>query len=264
MRRMRRTVKSEKPGAAVVSLSNSQARAHALHRLVREVTVSALSQFSCDIARGQIRKLNEDRPQRLSALRCCVLVVSRELRVTQDNTALLGRLKARRGTLRDHAPLLLGKGCVDVQRERIDVAPQCGHQEGNALHHQIGDERDIARQAVKFRDSHMAFRFLRCLQRSAQLRPALERIAALARLDLSEINQDLKALSLGKRDDSAPLRPEAKAAPALLRGGDAVAINLARMADFWDNLTTINMSHAFRMSSAVCNAAQAHPASAAT
>ena len=108
-----------------------------------------------------------------------------------------------------------------MQRERIDVATKRRHQKGHALHHQIGDERNIARQAVKFSDSHMAFRFLRCLQRSAQLWPALERIAALARLDLSELSQDLKVLSLGKCDDSAPLRLEAKAA-LTLRGGDAI------------------------------------------
>ena len=79
-----------------------------------------------------------------------------------------------------------------------------------------------SRDKVKFRDSHMAFRFLRCLQRSAQLRSALKSIAALTRLDLSELGQDLEALSLGERDDGAPLRLEAKAALALLRGGDAV------------------------------------------
>ena len=68
----------------------------------------------------------------------------------------------------------------------------------------------------------MAFCFLRCLQRSAQLGPALERIAALARLDLSELGQDLKALSLGERDDSPPLCREAQAALALRGRGDKV------------------------------------------
>src|SRR3954470_1467398 len=68
----------------------------------------------------------------------------------------------------------------------------------------------------------MAFCFLRRLQRSTQLRPACKRIAALTRLDLSELGQDLKGLGLRECHDGAPLRLEAKATPALLHSGDAV------------------------------------------
>ena len=38
---------------------------------------------------------------------------------------------------------MLGKGCVNVERERINVATQCRHDERNTLDHQARDERDV-------------------------------------------------------------------------------------------------------------------------
>src|SRR4051812_9600382 len=77
----------------------------------------------------------------------------------------------------------------------------------------------------------MAFCFLRRLQRSTQLRPACKRIAALARLDLSELGQDLKGLGLRECHYGAALRLEAKATPALLHSGDAVVGDQLRAHD---------------------------------
>ena len=71
------------------------------------------------------------------------------------------------------------------------------------------------------RDRDFAFGFLRRLQRRLQLRPAVERVSALAGLDLGELGDDLEALGGGERGDGA-LPFEAETRTALRRGGDAI------------------------------------------
>ena len=109
-----------------------------------------------------------------------------------------------------------------MQRERVDVAAQRGDDERHPLRHQAGDERDVAAQPVELGDGDLALGLLRRLQRGLQLRPAVERIGALAGLDLGELGDDLEAFGLGEGGDGLALRFEAEAGAALLLGRDAV------------------------------------------
>ena len=68
--------------------------------------------------------------------------------------------------------------------------------------------------------SHLAL--LRRLQRGLQLRPALQRVAALAALDLGEFGDDVETFNCGERGDSLALGFKAKAGAALLPSGHAV------------------------------------------
>ena len=96
----------------------------------------------------------------------------------------------RLGALRDQPPLLLGQRGVEVQHERVGVAAEFGDDERHALGHQAGDERDIAREPVELRDQDAALRGLGRGQRGGELRPAIERVGALAGLGLDELGDD--------------------------------------------------------------------------
>src|SRR3954470_17273328 len=89
----------------------------------------------------------------------------------------------------------------------------------------------------------MAFCFLRRFERSTQLRPACKRIVALARLDLSELSQDLKGLGLRECHYGAALRLEAKATPALLHSGDAVVADQLRAHEYYVKESTAAEGH---------------------
>ena len=57
-------------------------------------------------------------------------------------------------------------------------------------------------------------------QGGGELRAAVERVGALARLDLSELGGDLEALGLGEAGDGGALSVNAKPRAALLAGAD--------------------------------------------
>jgi len=50
---------------------------------------------------------------------------------------------------RDHRPLLFGERGVDVQDERVDVGPELGYDESDALGHQARDERNVAAEPIE-------------------------------------------------------------------------------------------------------------------
>jgi len=74
------------------------------------------------------------------------------------------------------AKLLLGQCGIEVQHKRVGVGTEFRHDEGDALGHQAGNERHVAREAVELGDQHRAFVLARCDQRCCKLRPAINRI----------------------------------------------------------------------------------------
>ena len=100
--------------------------------------------------------------------------------------------------------------------------------ERNPLHPQTGNERDVTAEPVELGHGNFTPGLLGRLQRGLQLRPPVERIAALARLDLGELGDDLEAFGLGKAGNSLALGFKAEARAALLLGRDAVISNQGR------------------------------------
>jgi hypothetical protein len=145
--------------------------------------------------------------------------------VAELHASDLGRLQPGGGALTDHSPLLLGQGRVDVQGERVDVAAERSDDERHPLRHQTGDERHVSRQAIELGDRHWRLEPLRRLQGRVQLRPAVQRVAALARLDLGELGDDIEALRGGEGGNGGALGLEAQAGPTLLLGGHAMIGN---------------------------------------
>ena len=123
---------------------------------------------------------------------CCISAVNGfgTVRIAKLDTARLGGGERRLGALRDLGALLLGDRGVDVQHERVGVR-DLGDDEGHALRHQAGDERDITRQAIELGDDDRALVGGRPLQRRLELRPALEGVGTLGGLDLGEGLGDL-------------------------------------------------------------------------
>jgi hypothetical protein len=112
-----------------------------------------------------------------------------------------------------------------VQGERIDVPAQRGDDERYALHHQAGNERNIARQTIELGHSNRALGLLRRLQCPLQLRSAVERIGTLAGLDLGKLGDHLEALRSSEGGDRLALRFKTEAGAALLLGGRAIVGN---------------------------------------
>jgi hypothetical protein len=118
--------------------------------------------------------------------------------------------------LRDHRPLFLGQRREQMQHEGISVGAELDADKRHALRHEAGDESDIATQPIELCDHDRALLPVsaRFGQGGAKLRAAVERVGALARLDLSELGGDLEALSLGEAGDGGALgvEPEPRAA----------------------------------------------------
>jgi hypothetical protein len=58
--------------------------------------------------------------------------------------------------LRDHRPLLLGEGGVQVQQERLDIGAEIGDQKRRLVRHEAADEVHVAREAVELGDRDRA------------------------------------------------------------------------------------------------------------
>ena len=119
------------------------------------------------------------------------------------------------GSSRDHPALLLGKSRVEVQHERVGVRAQLRGDERHPGGHQAGDEGDVAREPIELGDDDGATRLLRGGQSRRKLRPALQRIGALARLDLDELARDGETLAFAELGDGPTLRFQAQAGAAL-------------------------------------------------
>ena len=121
-----------------------------------------------------------------------------ETRVAKPRPASLRGRQRRLGARRDQRALLLGQRRVDVQHERVHVRTKLCHNERNALRHQPGDERDIARQPIELGDNDRAYALASAVERGRQLRTPIERISALASLDLDILAGDLQTLGLSE------------------------------------------------------------------
>jgi hypothetical protein len=74
------------------------------------------------------------------------------------------------------------------------------------LHHQAGNERNVARQPVELGDEYAALRGFRGCQRRPKLWPSIECIGALAGFGFNIFPGDGEALCFGKPRDGRPLR----------------------------------------------------------
>jgi hypothetical protein len=77
-----------------------------------------------------------------------------------------------------------------------------------------------AAEPIEFRDDDRAFQPAGQLESRGKLRPAVERVSALASLDLGESIYDVAALCFGEPGNSIALSFEAKPRGALLLGAD--------------------------------------------
>ena len=109
----------------------------------------------------------------------------------------------------------------------IGIAAEFGHDERHALRHQAGDERHIARQPVELGDEDAALRGLGCCQRRGELRPAVERVGALAGLGLDVLGDDGDALGFGEPRDRRALRFDPEPGALLLPSRDTIVGNSA-------------------------------------
>ena len=108
-----------------------------------------------------------------------------------------------------------------MEDERVDVGPEFGYDEWDALGHQPRDQRNVAAEPVEFGHDDRTPELARPVQGQAQLRPEIERIGALARFDLDMFGCDDKPFARGEAGNGLALRLDAEARPALLARRDA-------------------------------------------
>jgi hypothetical protein len=120
------------------------------------------------------------------------------------------------GALRDQPPLLLGQCGLQVQHERIGVAPELGNDEGYALRHQAGNESDITRQPIKLRHQNAALCGLGGGEGGCELRPAIKRVPAFAGLGLDKLGDDRDLLGIDGEISAHRLPPAGLACSGLL------------------------------------------------
>lgn len=92
-------------------------------------------------------------PNALSKLICCshldVTSLPGTRRIAKLRALQLARGEGGSCALRDLAPLLLGKGRIEMEHERIGIGTQLSHDEVDTLSHQAGYERQVAGEAVE-------------------------------------------------------------------------------------------------------------------
>src|SRR5258705_7334765 len=216
------------PKTRAGALRQAEARPGAQHGTPGDLAKPAgLDRISC-LASRQMRRLPQDRLQDRVPTRCSGLLIVGYLLAPKLDAALLGSPQTGAGALADQAAFLFCEGCVDVQRERVNAAAEGADNKRNPLRHQAGNERHIARQPIKLRNSHLAFGLLRGFQCCFQFRPAIERIRALTGLDLGKLGNYLETFSLGELADRIALRFQAEARPALFLCRHAIVGNQRR------------------------------------
>jgi hypothetical protein len=89
------------------------------------------------------------------------------------------------------------------------------------LSHELADEMYVAAEPIELGDDHSAANELRLGQRRLELRPTVEGVRSLGGLDLDMLADELDPLKPWRSGRPLALRVEAKAALALLLGGDA-------------------------------------------
>jgi hypothetical protein len=90
-----------------------------------------------------------------------------------------------------------------MQHEGIGISAEFGDNERNPLHHQAGNEGDVAGQAIVLGHNDRAFCLARCTQGCGKLRLSIKSIQAFSSLDLREFLHKGDALGIGKRATAA-------------------------------------------------------------
>jgi hypothetical protein len=182
---------------------------------------AAIVESARDLASALAFEFGEDGAQRLGP-RLGLVAVGDALRVEPAELHALRflRLQCVPRALRDQPALFLGQGGIEVQHERVSISAQLCHDEGRSVRHQARDEMDIAAQAIELRNQDRRFRLLGGLEHCGELRPAIERISALARLDLLERLHQPETLGLGEAGQRGLLRFHAQAGLGLLSRGN--------------------------------------------
>jgi hypothetical protein len=140
--------------------------------------------------------------------RACRPCLGRRLRrdwAAQLPAARLDGLQRCPGALADEGAFLLGQRRVDMQHEGVNVGAQLGHEERHAVDHEARDEMHITPEAAELRDDDRHLEPLGVGEGGGKLRPAIERVMALARFNLNILGMDLRALALSKGRDGRPL-----------------------------------------------------------
>ncbi len=115
---------------------------------------------------------------------------------------------------------MFGDGRVNVKDERLNVGPQLGDDEPDALRHKPGDESYVSAQPVQFRDDDGALEAAGLGEGGGELWAALKSVGTLASLNLDMLGDDLEALDGGETGNGLALSLKAEAALALLCGAD--------------------------------------------
>ena len=93
---------------------------------------------------------------------------------------------------------------------RVGVGAELGDDERDPLCHQVGYEGDIAREAVELGDDHRTALATGGREGAGELRPAFERIGALAGGRLDELGDEGEPGRLGEAGDGSLLRLDAE------------------------------------------------------
>ena len=106
---------------------------------------------------------------------------------------------------------------MSAQHEGIGIGAQLRGDERHLRGHQPGDEGDVAGEPIELGNDDGAAGLLRSRQSRRELRPALQRIGALAGFNLNELARDGETLALAELGDGTMLRLQAQAGAALPR-----------------------------------------------
>ena len=151
-------------------------------------------------------QLGHDRPHALGeGVGVLLAALTARRSAAEFFAALLGNREALLRPLADELPLLLRQSGEQVQDERVNVGAKLSDDERHPVRHQP-------------RDKMHPFRGLELpggLDGGRELRSAVERVRALARLDLLEGPGDRVTLGLGKTGNGLALGLQAEAAAAL-------------------------------------------------
>jgi hypothetical protein len=96
-----------------------------------------------------------------------------------------------------------------MQHEGVGIPAQFGDDERHPLRHQAGNEPDIAGQSVQLRNQDATLRGLGGGEGGCELRPAVDRVGALAGYRLDELRND-RQFGLGEPGDGRALRFEGR------------------------------------------------------
>jgi hypothetical protein len=88
--------------------------------------------------------------------------------------------------------------------------PSFGHNERNALGHEIGDEGDVSGETIELRHDDGTFGRPCCCQRGSKLGSPIEGVRSLAGLDFGELGDARQILGFGEACNRRSLGLDAK------------------------------------------------------